>query len=281
MKASIPKDSKRPKAVRRPNALRGRRCLCCPFCAPSGACLDSRIRSGRCGDWVFYLLHGKQLRRLWNKPRDPRTPSQRYWRARLGAASRKYSADLTDEQQNTCIAAGAKRRSRPRLAQSGPLTGQQWWVQSQCAGKAEGAMRNAQTATKGLQTKGISISTWEPHRSTSVVVPWQHRRSLGRGSREEDRSENGQCGRQGMAANSKVGRLQGVTRPIGVGGPNTALAVRQWAVGNRGTFHVFSGRRPSRCAGGRRAGKVQADWRHGHGTVRRARGPPEQIETGD
>jgi hypothetical protein len=165
----MPKDSKRPKAVRRPNALRGRRCLRCPFCAPSGACLDTRIKSGRCGEWVFYLLHGKQLRRIWRKPRDPQTPSQLCWRARLDAASRKYSAALTLEQRDACIAAGARRRSRLRLAQSGPLTGQQWWVQSQCAGKAEGAMRNAQTAAKGLQTEGIPTPTWEPHRSASVV----------------------------------------------------------------------------------------------------------------
>ena len=90
------------------------------------------------------------------------------------AASRKYSEALTDEQEDACISAGAKRRSRPRLAQSGPLTGQQWWVHSQCAGEAEGATRNAQTAAKPLQTQGISLPTWEPHRGTSVAPPWQH-----------------------------------------------------------------------------------------------------------
>jgi hypothetical protein len=80
---------------RPPKAARRRRCLGCPFCAPSGKCLDPRPRSGRCGDWVFYLRHGKQFRRLDVKPRDPRTPSQRYWRERLAAASQRYSAALT------------------------------------------------------------------------------------------------------------------------------------------------------------------------------------------
>ena len=253
MKASAPKDFKRPKAVRRPHALRGRRCPRCPFCAPSGACLDTRVRSGRCGDWVFYLLHGKQFRRLWNKPQDPRTPSQRYWRARLGAASRKYSATLTDEQQDACIAAGAKRRSRPRLGQWGWLTGQQFWVRP----------------------------PWEQHRHASLLPPWQHRCNMGRSSNGEDRSKNGQCRAQRVMADPKARRRQRVTRSSGAGGRNSTLAMRQCAAGSRGTFPVFSGLRPSRCAGGRRAGKLQADWRHGHGAVRLARGPPEQIETRD
>ncbi len=39
-----------------------------------------------------------------------------------------YSRHLTQEQRRACIAAGAKRQTRPRLGQSGPLTGQQYWV---------------------------------------------------------------------------------------------------------------------------------------------------------
>jgi hypothetical protein len=54
------------------------------------------------------MIGSKQFRRLWLRPRDPRTPSQRYWRARFRAASKAYSESLTDEQQDACIAAGAK-----------------------------------------------------------------------------------------------------------------------------------------------------------------------------
>jgi len=86
---------------------------------------DRRARP-RCGGWVYYVLpDSRPWRRLWVKPRDPRTPKQRSCRARLGAASSYYSASLTDRQQDACIAAGAKVRSRPRLGQWGWLTGQQ------------------------------------------------------------------------------------------------------------------------------------------------------------
>jgi len=67
------------------------------------------------------------------KPNDPRSWRQRRWRARLTAASRKYSHSLNEKQQDACVAAGAKRRSRPRLGQSGPLTGQQYSVGKECA----------------------------------------------------------------------------------------------------------------------------------------------------
>ena len=179
--------------------LPGGRCRRCPFCASSGQCLDGVIKkSGRCGDWVWYVRGNKQCRRRWAKPRDPRTPEQLEWRARLGAASRKYSQGLSPEQRDACIAAGAKRRSRPRLAQSGPLTGQQHWVGRECQAKAEGRRQKAETAAKGLQAHGITRSTgaaeggnsglpggqgrrgigstWEQCRSGAVAVPWQGRR---------------------------------------------------------------------------------------------------------
>ena len=208
IKEQAARDSQGLKAGRTRNARRRSRCRGCPFCAPSGACLDTTIKSGRCGDWVFYLLHAKQFRHLWAKPRDPRTPKQRYWRARLSAASRKYSEALTDEQQNACIAAGAKRRSRPRLAQSGPLTGQQWWVQSQCAGKAEGAVRSAQTATKALQTKGISLPTWEAHRGAPVAPPWQHRRNKLPARKVEEGRKNAERRNQKGSLGARVMRPQ-------------------------------------------------------------------------
>jgi len=189
-KAEASRDSKGWTA--RPAARRRRRgCRDCPFRAPSGQCLDTRMRSGRCGDRVWYPLPGgKQGHRLWVKPRDPKTPKQRYWRARLGAASRNYSAALTDEQQDACIAAGAKRRSRPRLGEWGWLTGQQFWVGQQCATKAEAGVQNGEKCIKALQTKGISAPAWDPHRSASLLRPWHHRRNMGRAKKDEGRRKD-------------------------------------------------------------------------------------------
>ena len=163
-KARTPRDSKARKAMTMQNAPPGRRCRMCPFCGPWGECFDTTIRSGRCGDWVWSLRGGRQIRRLWVRPRDPKTPRQRYWRALLGAASRKYSNGLTAEAVDGCIAAGAKLRSRPRLGQSGWLTGQLYWVRQECTGKAA-------TITEGLQTQRISEPTWERCRSASIAIP--------------------------------------------------------------------------------------------------------------
>ncbi len=79
------------------------------------------------------MRRGKQIRRFYLRPNDPRTPAQLRSRARLSAASRKYSNSLTEKQRDACIAAGAKLRSRPRLGQSGPLTGQQYSIHRQYA----------------------------------------------------------------------------------------------------------------------------------------------------
>jgi hypothetical protein len=97
------------------------------LCGCAGECFDPAVKSGRCGDWVWYVRGGHQWRRRWVKGFDPKTAKQLAWRAHLAAASRAYDL-LTEEQQDACIAAGAKRRTRPRLGQSGLQTGQQYWV---------------------------------------------------------------------------------------------------------------------------------------------------------
>jgi hypothetical protein len=68
-------------------------------------------------------------------PRAPRPtdPLQLLCRARLGAASKRYSQGLTDGRQNAGI-------SRPRHFQSGPLTGQQIAVRQECATKGAGTV---------------------------------------------------------------------------------------------------------------------------------------------
>ena len=104
------------------------RCRDCPFWAPPTRCLESTLQSGRCGDWIWSVRGGKQLRRPYTRPKDPRTVPQLLCHRRFAAASRDNSPLLTEEQRDACIAAGAKLQSRRRLDQSGPLTGQQYWV---------------------------------------------------------------------------------------------------------------------------------------------------------
>ncbi len=119
-----------------PGIVPGGWCSRCDLCGPAGECLDGVAnKSGRCGDWVWYVRDGHQWRRRWLKPFDPKTEKQRACRARLAAASKAYNEALTDEQQDACIAAGAKRRTRPRLGVSGPQTGQQYLVGKKCKDK--------------------------------------------------------------------------------------------------------------------------------------------------
>ena len=119
-----------------PGIVPGGCCSRCALCGPAGECLDATaLKSGRCGDWVWYVRNGHQWRRRWVKGFDPKTPKQRAWRARLATASKAYNEALTDEQQDACTAAGAKRRTRPRLGDSGPETGHQYWVGKECVEK--------------------------------------------------------------------------------------------------------------------------------------------------
>jgi hypothetical protein len=86
--------------------------------------------SGRSGPFVYYMLNGKQRWRRYCVPEDPRTAHQQSSRAAFRTASRTWNQDglLSDKQRDAWYADGAKRRSRPRLGQSGPLTGQQNYI---------------------------------------------------------------------------------------------------------------------------------------------------------
>ena len=79
------------------------------------------------------MRNGKQCRRRYVKPRDPRTPKQLRLRAAFGCRLESLQRELTEEQRQECRAAGAKIQSRPRLDQSGPLTGQQYHVRRKAA----------------------------------------------------------------------------------------------------------------------------------------------------
>jgi hypothetical protein len=191
---------------------KARGCRGCPCRAPSGRCLDPTIKSGRCGDWVWYVRGNQRFRHLYVKPQDPRTPKQLHWRDRFGAASKHYSDSLTQEQRDACIAAGAKFRSRPRLAQSGPLTGQQYSIRMECTANAGERAPSAGKAQKGLQTQGILLSTSGTHRGISGVPPDHGRRDTGRVGRKAGRRKNGECRRQKVRAASEVRQAQRVTR---------------------------------------------------------------------
>ncbi len=173
------KRTRNQRAIRKRDRLRRNSCRRCPFRAPSGRCLDPTIRIGRCGDWVYYLRPGKKLcRRHWVRPKDPRTPAQVQNRKRFGAASRNYSARLTDEEQDARIAAGAKQQSRPRLGQSGPLTGQQYSVHKTYATPSPRKGQNAKIPAKVAKPHKVMRTTWGPHRSIAGVAPGQRGRRL-------------------------------------------------------------------------------------------------------
>jgi DNA-binding transcriptional regulator YdaS (Cro superfamily) len=190
MNARVPKVAKGRRPGRKPAGARRHGCRECPYRAPSGACLDPVLTSGRCGDYVRQVVRGKQRRHLYVIPNDPRTPKQLHSRARFGAASKKYSASLTDEQRDACTAAGAKLRSRRRLGQSGPLTGQQFSIRREYAAQAAESIQSAGKRSKALQTQEISTSTSGTHRGTTVATPEQHRRDMGRAGQDEGRSAN-------------------------------------------------------------------------------------------
>jgi hypothetical protein len=86
--------------------------------------------SGRSGPFVYYMVKRKQCWRRYSVPKDPRTHAQRRSRAAFRVASRTWSqaGSLTGKQRDAWRADGAKRQSRSRLGQSGPLTGQQNYI---------------------------------------------------------------------------------------------------------------------------------------------------------
>jgi hypothetical protein len=97
-------------------------------------------KSGRFAGWIYYMRGGKQVRRPYRRPRDPRTPAQVRNRAAFGAAVKAWSESrgMTQEDQRAWIRAAKEVRSRPRLAQSGPLTGQQYFIGVNCARAQQG-----------------------------------------------------------------------------------------------------------------------------------------------
>ncbi len=81
-------------------------------------------KSGRRGDYVFYMRRRRLFRRRYVVPRNVRTPARRRTRKDFGAIARAWAGKLTEEQRRAWMASGAKVKSHPRLWQSGPLTGE-------------------------------------------------------------------------------------------------------------------------------------------------------------
>jgi hypothetical protein len=202
-------------------------CRRCPLRGPWGECRAAGLKSGRCGDWVWYLRGRKQCRHLYVKPKDPRTPRQLHWRARFGAASKTYSESMTQEQRDACIAAGAKLQSRRRLAQSGPLTGQQYSIRREYAAKQREGERprepklqagtpHAEKCAKGLQTQANSRSTSDPLHGATRLPPEQHHRLTGRDHRSEGSHKSPESKGLKARPTSKALKPHKLTRPAGL-----------------------------------------------------------------
>ena len=84
-------------------------------------------RSGKCGLTVAFQSRFGLCLRQHVPQKAALTPARQHVCAVFGNNSRKWSAKLSEEQRDRWILAGAQVMSHPRLAQKGPLTGQQFW----------------------------------------------------------------------------------------------------------------------------------------------------------
>jgi hypothetical protein len=84
-------------------------------------------QSGHLGTFISFKTRYGQFRRPYVVPRDPQTPAQLRVRSLMGRISARWRV-LTDIQRAAWIARAAESQSRPRLGQSGRLTGCQLFV---------------------------------------------------------------------------------------------------------------------------------------------------------
>ena len=81
-------------------------------------------KSGRSGDFVFYMRRKMLCRRRYVVPTNVRTAARRRTRGAFGAIAKAWRERLTEEQRQAWVASAARVKSRPRLWQSGPLFGE-------------------------------------------------------------------------------------------------------------------------------------------------------------
>jgi hypothetical protein len=84
-------------------------------------------RSGKCGQTVAFQSRFGLCLRQYVPQKAALTPARQHVCAVFGNNSRKWGARLSEEQRDRWTLAGAQVLSHPRLAQKGPLTGQQFW----------------------------------------------------------------------------------------------------------------------------------------------------------
>jgi hypothetical protein len=85
-------------------------------------------KSGRWGNWEYYMRGKTQCCRRHVERKDPRTPAQRRVRIGLGGVAKAWGAKLTQEQRQAWELVGKQQSSKPRLAQAGWLEGEQLFV---------------------------------------------------------------------------------------------------------------------------------------------------------
>jgi hypothetical protein len=89
-------------------------------------------KSGRSGAVVFCHRGGTQYVRRHVPAKDRKTPAQRRARDITKAVSKGYGGWLTQPERDAWDVAAEKLQSRPRLGQSGPLTGEMLFNKLNC-----------------------------------------------------------------------------------------------------------------------------------------------------
>ena len=193
---------------------------------------EGKLMSGKCGGHDYYVVNGKQRWRRHAVPKDPCTLAQQRSRARFAAASKTWSENgpLTEALRDAWCADGAKRQSRPRLGQSGPLTGQQNYIRRNCTRKkreCEMLLHPRQRDEEKVENKGlrpeltaqvsqsqpITRSTSGTRRASAGYSPSTCRACRGYAREFKARQLVLQVPRLKRFTRSTSGRSQGNTRP--------------------------------------------------------------------
>ena len=121
-------------------------------------------RSGKCGQSVAFQSRYGLCLRQYVPQKGTLTPARQHSCAIFGGNSRKWGGKLSEEQRDRWILAGAQVLSHPRLAQKGPLTGQQYVV----TGTLESFSR--EQARDALEALGAKVSDNVSKKTTGVIV---------------------------------------------------------------------------------------------------------------
>ena len=82
---------------------------------------------GKRGGIVWQRNRYGQIHYPWHKPKDPKTPAQRFVRMNFGQVSRRWR-QLTEPQRLSWCAAAKEQKSRRRLGQRYPLRGYYYYM---------------------------------------------------------------------------------------------------------------------------------------------------------